>query len=130
MSSVFARRAGIKRAYPMQANTKIGAVFAVFLESGLAVPFTAATGAAKFVGVSTFERDNVGGAAGELWTEVEHQEFALLNAGDIVNASVGSTAYFTDAVTVSLDSDTNNRPIAGTITQVDGELVWISPAVA
>lgn len=129
MSSVFARRAGIKRAYPMKASTKIGAVVAVFLASGLAVPFAGATGTSKFVGVSTFERDNVG-ADGELWTEVERQEFALLNAGDIVNASVGSTAYFTDAVTVSLDSDTNARPIAGTITQVDGELVWISPAVA
>ncbi|MGU3163589.1 hypothetical protein [Vibrio cholerae] len=62
--------------------------------------------------------------------EVEHQEIAFLNSGDVVNSSVGSTAYFTDATSVSIDSDTDSRPIAGTITQLDGDLVWISPAVA
>lgn len=129
MSSVLARRAGIKRGYPMKAGTKIRAVVAVFLASGLAVPFADATGTSKFVGVSTFERDNVG-ADGELIIEVEHQEFALLNSGDITFDHVGSEAYFTDEYNVSIDSDTNARPIAGTITQLEGELVWISPAVA
>ncbi|MCE7638382.1 hypothetical protein LZT07_13740 [Vibrio fluvialis] len=129
MSSVFARRSGIKRGYPMKASTKIGAVVAVFLSNGLAVPFAAADGTSQFAGVSTFERDNQG-ADGEMAIEVEHQEIAFLNSGDVVNSSVGSTAYFTDATTVSIDSDTDSRPIAGTITQLDGDLVWISPAVA
>ncbi|EPZ5427302.1 hypothetical protein ABMX73_01920 [Vibrio vulnificus] len=129
MSSVYARRAGIKRAYPMKASVKIGAVNPVFLLAGLAVPFASADGTAKFAGIATFEKDNVG-ANGELWVEVEHQEFALVNSGDVVNASVGSTAYFASATSVSIDSSTNARPIAGTITQLEGDLVWISPAVA
>lgn len=62
------------------------------------------------------------GADGELWVEVEHQEFALVNSGDVVNASVGSTAYFASATSVSIDSSTDSRPVAGIITQLEGDL--------
>lgn len=131
MSSVFARRAGIKRAYPVAAATVIGAVAAVFVTSaGYAVPFASAAGTSKFCGVSTFAQDNTTGAAGDLKVEVDHQETAFVNAGDVTVASVGSTVYFTDGYTVSIDSDTSARPIAGTVTEIDGDVVWVSPAVA
>ncbi len=131
MSSVLARRIGVKRAYPVAATTKIASVIAVFLAStGYAVPFTSADGTSKFVGVSTFEQDNTAGAAGALTVEVDHQETAFVNAGDVTVASVGATVYFTDGYTVSIDSDTSARPIAGTVTQIEDDLVWVSPAVA
>ncbi len=130
MSSVLARRAGIKRAYPVAASTKIGACVAVLLAaSGYAVPYASADGTSKFCGVSTFEKDNSAGTAGAMTVEVEHQEIAFLNAGDITVAHVGTTVYFTDGYTVSIDSDTDARPIAGTVTQIEDDLVWVSPAV-
>lgn len=127
MSSALARRAGIKRAYPIKAETTIGACVAVFLAAGLAVPFARATGADMFVGVSTFCKTNAG-LDGESKVEVECQEFALVNAGDIGFADVGSTAYFSAALYVSLDSSGDTRPIAGIITEIDDNLVWIRPA--
>ncbi|ELY1986523.1 hypothetical protein SL034_001545 [Vibrio harveyi] len=129
MSSVYARRAGIKRAYPIKASTKIAAVTPVFLLAGLAVPFSAATGTGKFVGISTFEKDNTG-ADGDLHIEIERQEFAFTNKGDVTNAKIGEKVYFVDAVQVSVDSSTNSRPLAGTVTQLEGNLVWVLPAVA
>ena len=129
MSSVYARRAGIKRAYPVKATTKIASVSPVFLLAGLAVPFASATGAGKFVGMSTFERNNEG-ADSDMTVEVETQEFALANKGDVVTASIGVKVYFSDVATVTLDSNTNAHPLAGVVTQLEGNLVWVRPALA
>ncbi len=130
MSAVLARRAGIKRAYPVKGSVHISACVAVLLTAGLATAYADADGTSQFVGVSTFEKDNREGVDGALTVEVEHQEIAFANSGDINFGDVGSTVYFTDAATVSVDSNVNARPIAGTVTEIDGSLVWISPAIA
>lgn len=129
MSSVYARRNGSKGAYPVAAAVVILAASPVFLQSGLAVPFGDADGDAKFAGISTFTADNQNGANGACFVEVEKQQIALLNAGDITPAHVGSTAYFTDARSISVDSSTNTRPIAGVVSELDDDLVWVQPAV-
>ncbi len=128
MSSVYAKRAGIKRAYPVKSGKKIGAVVAVFLQDGLAIAHGDATATAKFCGVSTFSVSNKGIDGAER-VEVDHLETAFSNSGDITNAEIGSNAYFASAVSLSKDSSTNSRPVAGVITEIDGNLVWVKPAV-
>ena len=57
------------------------------------------------------------------------EETELVEAGDIVAADVGTTAYFVDDSTVSKSHDTNSRPIAGKIIQVDDDGVWVELGV-
>ncbi|CCN69782.1 conserved exported hypothetical protein [Vibrio nigripulchritudo SFn118] len=130
MSTVYARRSGDKRAYPVAAAVILVASAPVFLSAGLAVPFAAADGNSKFAGIATFDTDNSRGLAGERKAEVEHQEFALLNNGDILYTHIGATVYFTSDTAVSVSSATNSRPIAGVVTELDDDIVWVQPAVA
>ncbi|SHO58793.1 hypothetical protein [Vibrio quintilis] len=127
MSSVYARRSGTKRGYPVKASTTIQASEPVFLLAGFAVPLAGADDSAKFCGVSTFVVES-SGVDGEMTVEVEHQQFALKNGGDIAPADVGEMAYFSDIYTVTKDSTAH--PAAGTIAQLEGDWVWIIPAVA
>jgi hypothetical protein len=129
MSAVYARRSGAKRGYPLAAAAVVLACTPVFLTAGFAVPFATADGTSKFAGIATFDADNTAGADGEMKVEVEHQEFSLSNSGDIDESHVSETVYFTDDATVSSDSSTNSRPIAGVVTELDGDLVWVKPAV-
>ncbi len=131
MSSVLARRSGTKRAYPVKAAATIAACVPVFLTAGIASDFDGADGTSKFAGVSTFAVDNSAGAVGAVKVEVEGGSdlIAFANAGDVVAASVGVTAYFTDAYTVSIDSDTDSRPIAGWISEVSDGLVWVRSSI-
>ncbi|EJG1710627.1 hypothetical protein CDB79_RS18775 [Vibrio parahaemolyticus] len=129
MSSVFARRSGLKGAYPLAAAAVVVACSPVFLTAGLAVPFASADGTSKFAGIATFNADNSAGADGELKVEVEKQQIALLNSGDIDDSHVGTTVYFSTENSVSIDAATASRPTAGVVSEVDGDLVWVQPAV-
>lgn len=129
MSQVYAKRAGMMRGYPVAAATVIAACSPVFLTAGIAVGYDDADETSQFAGIAVRPADNSDGAVGAAVVELDHQEIALMNAGDIGNDSVGSDAFFTDAVTVSIDSATDTLPKAGTITQLEGDLVWIKPAI-
>ncbi|MDO6497331.1 hypothetical protein [Photobacterium sanguinicancri] len=130
MSEVLARRSGIKRAYPMSPSQTLKATTCVFLLNGLAIDYQGATGAGVFAGIATFEVDNSTGAAGSEYVEVEHQEFLLLSAGDVDVNHVGSKVYFSAENKVSISHDTNKRPKAGTVTQVNADgKVWVLPEV-
>ncbi|HIF5850973.1 TPA: hypothetical protein ACX3E9_000245 [Vibrio parahaemolyticus] len=129
MSSVFARRSGLKGAYPLAAAAVVAACSPVFLTAGLAVPFASADGTSKFAGIATFNADNSTGADGELKVEVEKQQIALLNSGDIDDSHVGTTVYFSAENSVSIDDSAASRPTAGVVSEVDGDLVWVQPAV-
>ncbi len=130
MTAVFARRSGVKRGYPVAAAAVLLACAPVFLTAGFAVPFASAVGTSKFAGVATFNVDNKAGANGEGKVEVEHQEFALINTADITETHIGSTVYFDTETSVSIDSSSSSRPIAGVVTEIDSDMVWIMPAVA
>lgn len=130
MTAVFARRSGAKRGYPVAAAAVLLAFAPVFLTAGFAVPFASADGTSKFAGVATFNVDNKAGANGESKVEVEHQEFALINTGDITDAHIGSTVYFDTETSASIDSSSSSRPIAGVVTEIDSDMVWVAPAVA
>lgn len=122
-----AKRIGVKRAYPVAASTSLHVNKIAVLAAGLAIPLAAATGTELSAGVVTFAVNNPG-AAGAVRVEVEAGEHKFASS-DIVAADVGATAYFVDDRTVSKSHDTNSRPIAGKITQVDDDGVWVELGV-
>lgn len=129
--SIIAEREGRKRAYGVAAATTITQGLAYVLASGLlAAPAQGAT-AHKAGGIATFTVDNSNGAAGALRAEVVTGEHKFHNAGDVVAADAGSTAYLTsgDTVTAEAGAAPNLNPIAGTITQVDTDGVWVDVGV-
>ena len=119
---MIAKRLGNKHAHPVAATIAISSGQPCRLASGY---LTTVLTAGACVGLATLGVDNSTGASGALQAEVEVGEFKFTNAGDVVLASVGSTADFSDANTVSLDSATKTRTTAGTITQVDDDGVWV-----
>jgi len=132
MSTLLARRSSRKRHYGVKAGKSIDGCVAVFLVAGIACAFAdaPANDTAKFVGVSTLPADNKDGANGEVKVEVEHEEIFFANAGDITEAHIGSKSYFSAINTLSISHNTNSRQVAGTITQVNDNGVWVLPEIA
>lgn len=124
-----AERDGRKRGYPMKAGANLAANVPAVLDAGYLTAVTDGSGSATSAGVTTFEVDNSTGVSGELMGEVVVGEHKFANNGDITVANVGATSYFVDDSTVSSDSNTSARNAAGTITQVDGDGVWIALGV-
>lgn len=128
--SIIAERDGRKRAYGVAAATTITQGMAYVLVSGLlAEPATGAT-AARCGGIATFPVDNSAGAAGAARAEVVTGEHKFNGAG-VAATAVGSTAYLVNGDTVTADAGTapDLNPIAGTITQVDSDGVWVRVGV-
>lgn len=121
-----AKRADGLRAYPVKGGEYLAGNAVIFLVAGLAVPFAAADASAVCAGVSRLGVDNRQGADSTERVAVEVGERKFRNAGDITLADVGETAFFADEHTLSADSNTNKRPKAGVITQVDDDGVWVS----
>lgn len=68
-------------------------------------------------------------ADGDARVETKRGTFLLKNsagADEIVAADIGAPAYVVDAETVAKTSDTNARPKAGMIRNVDASGVWVS----
>lgn len=122
-----AKRYGAKRAYPMAAATSLHVNTVAVLAAGLAIGLADAAGTEKCAGVVTFATNNPG-VAGAVRVEVEAGEHKFATS-DIVAADVGTSAYFVDDHTVSKSHDTNSRPIAGKIIQVDDDGVWVELGV-
>ncbi|MGF1688708.1 hypothetical protein L4C36_18820 [Photobacterium japonica] len=120
-----AKRSGTRRDYPVKGGQYIGGNVVVMLAAGLAVGLASAAPGDSCAGVSSLGIDNRHGVDGESRIGVEVGEHKFQNSGDIINASVGSDAFFADEHSVSLDSATNTRPKAGVITQVDDDGVWV-----
>ncbi|WP_051298678.1 hypothetical protein [Marinobacterium litorale] len=124
-----AERDGRKRGYPMKAGANLAANVPAVLDSGYLTDVSDGSGSATSAGVTTFEADNSAGANGDVIAEVVSGEHKFANNGDITVANAGATAYFVDDSTVSSDSATSSRNAAGTITQVDGDGVWVALGV-
>lgn len=120
------KRAGDLRAYPVKAAIALALAEPLVLDAGYG---TNVLGAGTCVGLTTMPADNSTGANGELWVEVQVGEHKFVNSGDITVADVAGTAYLVDGNSVSIDSDTDSRSIAGTITQVDADGVWVHVGV-
>lgn len=127
--SAKAQRQGLKRAYGVKAGVVISGNTPAVLDAGYLTTVADGGGSALSAGVTTLEVDNSAGANGEVLAEVVSGDHKFANSGDITVASVGSTAYFVDDSTVSIDHATNTRNAAGKITQVDGDGVWVETGV-
>lgn len=120
-----AKRTGTRRDYPIKGGQYIGGNAVVMLAAGLAIGFASAAPADICAGVSNLGVDNTTGFDGETRIGVEVGEHKFLNSGDIDNADVGSDAFFVDEGSLSISSNTNARPKAGVITQVESDGVWV-----
>lgn len=129
MTTVLARRSSRRRAYGIKAAVSIEGCTTVFLQNGWACDYESSDPNSKFAGVSVHPVDNSDGADGEQLIDIEHEEFFFLNAGDIDQTHIGSKAYFSASNTLSISHNTNTRPAAGTITQLEDSGVWVLPEV-
>lgn len=121
-----AKRLGNLRGYPVKAAIALAMSEPLVLDAGYG---TNVLGAGTCVGLTTMAVDNSAGANGELWVEVQVGEHKFVNSGDITVADVGEPAYLVDGDSVSIDSATDTRSLAGTITQVDADGVWVKVGV-
>ncbi len=94
---------------------------------GYAVPGSA-TAANTTLGVCDGWVDNSAGVNGENSVLVRRgKSWCLANSSTdpVTQAQVGKPCYVADSTTVAKTSDTNARPVAGTVLGVDAEGVWV-----
>ncbi|ELI8805874.1 TPA: hypothetical protein ACYFH0_001907 [Klebsiella pneumoniae] len=95
--------------------------------SGLAVPASASTTLTIF-GVSDEYADNTAGAAGATSVMVRRGKawkLANLSGDAVTQADVGKSCYVADSITVAKTSNTDARPVAGTVIAVESDGVWV-----
>ncbi|MGK3122907.1 hypothetical protein ACCY16_02130 [Candidatus Pantoea formicae] len=113
---------------PVAAATMIyGGHMVALNASGYAVPATA-TAALTVLGVSDEYADNTAGAAGDVAVIVRRQKvwsFANSGADAVTQAMVGKSCYVVDSTTVAGTSNSDARPVAGTVVAVDADGVWV-----
>ncbi len=121
--------AGIVRAYPMEATSKIfGGTLACVNAAGNCVKgSTSAT--LRCVGVARQSYDNSAGQAGAILAEVKAGVFGVFSnstAGDqITNAESGADCYIVDDQTVAKTNGGGTRSVAGKVWFVEGNGVYI-----
>lgn len=129
-------RAGRDFSHPVAAGAQIYQGGLVMLDTGAAkaaAPGADSTAAAKLVVVGVADKTVKGGvAAGDERVPVREGVFLFKNSasGDLIALSnVGAPAYVVDDETVALTSNTNVRPKAGTIIDVESLGVWVRVGV-
>lgn len=121
-------RQGGRRSFPVAASTVIHAGALVAHDGGHLVPASADPDLVV-VGRADQHVDNAAGADGDTRCETRTGVFAYENsagADEITRGDIGSPCYAVDDQTVALTSDTNSRPRAGTIHDVDDDGVWVT----
>ncbi|MFW5838256.1 MAG: hypothetical protein ACOCVM_09605 [Desulfovibrionaceae bacterium] len=121
-------RDGVLFVFPVAAASALHAGGMAALDaSGNAVP-ASADAALTVVGRVEEAVDNTAGAAGDQSVHVKRGVFCFANssAGDeITRADIGEDCYVVDDQTVAKTSDTNARPKAGVVMDVDAAGVWV-----
>lgn len=98
--------------------------------TGYAVPAGAGTGASTqtVLGVSDGWVDNTRGASGDALVLIRRGRgflFANSTADPVTQAEVGKNCYVVDSVTVAKTSDAEKRPLAGKVTGIEADGVWV-----
>lgn len=121
---------------PLAANAQVYQGGLVMRDAGkgkAAAPGADATVAAALVVVGLAQKTVRGGPTdGEVRAPVERGCYLLKNSagGDaITDADIGKAAYVVDDETVAKTSNTNVRPRAGTIVDVESAGVWVRVGV-
>lgn len=123
------RRDGTQFTAPVAASTKIYAGGMVAINtSSLAVP-AAATATLKVVGVAEEAADNSAGSASDISVKYRKGIFKFKNSAStdlIALTDVNASCYAVDDETVAKTSNSNARPVAGVIRDVDADgSVWV-----
>lgn len=122
------RRAGHLVSDPLAAGVTIYAGGMYLLDaSGNATP-AAAQAEATTLRVRAVARQRASAAAGDGQVAGEQGVFCFDNAsaGDaLTRADIGASCYVLDDQTVAKGHDTNKRPLAGTVLDVDASGVWV-----
>lgn len=95
--------------------------------SGNATPGAVAT-TLRGVGRVKAQVDNSAGAAGDLSVDIERGVFQFANsaaADEITAADIGNDCYIVDDQTVAKTDGTATRSIAGKISDIDAQGVWV-----
>ena len=111
--------------YALAAAAVISKGQMVILHAGLAKP-ASAIAAAKSVGIAQASVDQ---AAGDLGVNAKRGTFLMKNsagADEITAADVLADCFVVDGETVAKTSDTDARPVAGRIEQIEGSGVWVT----
>jgi hypothetical protein len=123
------QRAGLIRNFPVAASTKLlGGTIVALNASGLLVN-PSASNALKSVGVVQQTHDNSAGLAGAISAEVHSGVWGPFDnsaaADAIALADVGADCWLVDNQTVAKTSASNTRSVAGKISHVSSEGVWV-----
>lgn len=119
---------GRMRTIPLAANAKVYAGGMVQVAASTYGVAASATAANITVGRAENTVDNTGGANGAASVKVKAGIFRYANsaAGDLITrAMIGLPCYVVDDQTVAATSNSNARPKAGTIFDVDAQGVWV-----
>lgn len=121
-------RSGDLREPPVKAATKIYAGAMVAIDAnGWALP-AAAVAAHRVIGRAEDTADNSAGANGAINVRVATGVFRWDNSAStdlIARADIGAPCYVVDDNTVAKTSNSNARPVAGVIFDVDAAGVWV-----
>jgi hypothetical protein len=122
------RRDGRLRYMPVAASTKIYAGALVMKNASVYATKGATATVQVAVGRANESVDNSSGTAGAAFVTVEAGEFKFKNSAStdlITIADVGVDCYIVDDETVAKTHATNTRSIAGKVTGVDADGVWV-----
>lgn len=113
---------------PVAANTEIfGGHLVAVNAAGFAVP-ASANAASLTLGISDGWVDNTSGHDGDAYVLVSRDRFFLMvnsSTDPVTQAALGRDCYVVDSVTVAKTSDAGARPLAGKVTGLEGNGVWI-----
>ncbi|KMO32487.1 hypothetical protein [Methylobacterium aquaticum] len=122
------QRPGSTREPPVKGGVVIWQGGMVAIDAtGLAVP-AAAVAAHRVIGITKARADNRSGADGDIRVRAEPGIYRFANsaaADAIALTDIGQPAYVVDDQTVAKTSNSNARPVAGTIFDVDAQGVWV-----
>jgi len=121
------RREGKLFPVPMAANAVIYAgALVVANSSGYAAPGSVAT-THTYLGRSEQSISNDGGANGDKEILVSRGPFKWKNSGSdpVTQASFGKVCYIVDDETVAATDGTATRSVAGVVTGIDSDGVWV-----
>lgn len=122
------RRDGVQFDFPVAAGTKIYAGALVAMNSAGYATKGAVSTTLRGVGVAEEQVDNSAGSNGDKRVKVRRGTFRFANSssGDAITlADVGSDCYIVDDQTVAKTNGSNTRSIAGKVSDVDAQGVWV-----
>lgn len=121
------RADGCKKGYPVAASTHLYQATMAFVNASGYLDDDTASGVNAFAGITIEEKDNSGGSAGDVSTEIWRKGDFLLTGSGFTQASVGLPVYATDNYTLTTTQTTSGAVKVGIVAEyVSTTKVWVS----